>query len=206
MISPVSREIYWFAHSYLFCRQWRDVGEQPSLWAKLELFFEGREDVELHQVLALRRLQSLQSLYLCCWDRTRHLLQTVLDGCPNLRKLDLAMDFIPIPDDELTGIAETLVKFEEIDLTEGFIIKGKERSREYLRAILAALPGEGSKLKILTLHGCKKKLGTDLTEARERGLTVKVESVFEDDSEDWTDSDNNSGIEFEDEDDFANSD
>ena len=112
------------------------MGEQPSLWAKLELFFEGHDvDVELHQVLALRRLQSLQSLYLCCWDRTRHLLQTVLDGCPNLRKLDLAMDFIPIPDDELTGIAEMLVKFEEIDLTEGFIIKGKERSREYLRAI-----------------------------------------------------------------------
>ena len=152
------------------------------MWAELELFFEGPGDVELHQVLALRRLQSL---YLCCWDRTLHLLQTALDGCPNLRKLDLAIYFIPIPDDALTGIAETLVKFEEIDLTEGFILKGKERSREYLRAILSALPGEGSKLKILTLRGCKNKLGADLTEAREKGLTVKVESVFEDDS-DWT--------------------
>ena len=75
-----------------------------------------------------------------------------------------------------------------------------------MKAILTALPGEGSKLKTFTLHGSKKKLGADLAGAKERGLTVKVESVFEDDSEDWTDSDNNSGIEFEDEDDFANSD
>ena len=34
-----------------FCRQWRDVGEQPSRWAKIDLFFEGpAEDVELPQV------------------------------------------------------------------------------------------------------------------------------------------------------------
>ena len=87
-----------------------------------------------------------------------------------------------------------LVQFEQIDLTEGFIIKGKERSREYLRAILTALSaGETSKLKILTLHGRKSKLAADLAKTRERGLKVKVESVFEDDS-DWTDSDDKDEI------------
>ena len=119
-----------------------------------------------------------------------HFLQTVLDCCPKLRKLALSFDYIPITDDELTGVATMLVQFEQIDLTEGFIIKGKERSREYLRAILTALSaGETSKLKMLTLHGRKSKLAADLAKARERGLKVKVESVFEDDS-DWTDSDN----------------
>ena len=69
-----------------------------------------------------------------------------------------------------------LVKFEEIDLTESFIIKGKECSREYLRAILTALSGgESSKLKMLTLHGRKSKLAADLAKARERGLKVKVD-------------------------------
>ena len=88
-----------------------------------------------------------------------------------------------------------LVKFEEIDLTEGFIIKGKERSREYLRAILTALPaGESSKLKMLTLHGRKSKLAADLAKARERGLNVKVESVFEDDSDSVTDSEDNDDV------------
>ena len=193
-------------HIQIFvCRKWRDAGEHPSLWGKLQLYFEGPRDPEegeLHQLLTLRRFQSLQSLHLCCWDQTLHLLQTVLDCCPNLRKLALAFEFIPITDDELTGVAELLVKFEEVDLSEGFILKGKERVKEYLRAILTALkPGESSKLKMLRLHGSKSKLAADLVEARERGLKVKVKPVFED-SSDWTDSDDNDSIEDDDDNDL----
>ena len=40
-------------HALLVCKRWRDLGEQPSLWAKLELQFEGTKEVELHQVLAM---------------------------------------------------------------------------------------------------------------------------------------------------------
>ena len=194
-----------------FSRQWRDVGEKPSLWAKLQLYFgpgdledgDGDEDGDevededvgpaLHQVLTLRRLQDLQSLHLCCWDETQltletvHLLQTVVGCCPKLRKIALEFEFIPVSEEELTGVAEVLVKFEEIDLTQGFILKGKERTKDYLRAILTALPGEGSKLKILTLHGNKRNLSADLAEARGVGLKVKVEPVFDGDTD--TDSD-----------------
>ena len=95
-----------------------------------------------------------------------------------------------------------LVKFEEVDFGTFGFLRDASNANAVLRGV-AASSGEGSKLKILTLHGCKKKLGTDLTKARERGLTVKVESVFEDDSDDWTDSDNNSGIEDDDENGFA---
>ena len=160
------------------------MGEQPSLWAKLELFFEGREDVELHQVLAMKRLQSLQSLNLRCLDisdliQFQPCLQTVLDCSPNLRKLALeaGSNFDPVPDNELLGIVETLVKFEEIVLSDIDFKEGKQ----LLRAILTALPGEGSKLKMLTLIGppmYEKELGAVLIEARGKGLTVKVESFF----------------------------
>ena len=167
-------------HALLVCKRWRDLGEQPSLWAKLELQFEGTKEVELHQVLAMKRLQSLQSLNLRCLDisdliQFQPCLQTVLDCSPNLRKLALeaGSNFDPVPDNELPGIVETLVMFEEIVLADIDFKDGKQ----LLRAILTALPGEGSKLKMLTLIGppmYEKELGAVLIEAREKGLTVKV--------------------------------
>ena len=86
-------------------------------------------------------------------------------------------NFDPVPDNELLGIVETLVKFEEIVLSDIDFKEGKQ----LLRAILTALPGEGSKLKMLTLIGppmYEKELGAVLIEARGKGLTVKVESFF----------------------------
>ena len=74
-----------------------------------------------------------------------HHLQTVAESCPNLRKLSLEFDMWFLPEDELAGAADILVKFEEIDWTVGFVIL--EHTRAFLRTILRALPGESSKLK-----------------------------------------------------------
>ena len=213
------------------------MGEQPSLWAKLELRFEEdqpefeeEEDPEkpllhqvltllplalallhllvltlFHQVLTLRRLQSLESLSLCCWDQPMHLLQIVVDYCPNLQKLSLDFDvWGGLPEEDLARVAEILVKFEEIDLSEGFIPFGNKCVKATMRAILRALPGESSKLKILTMHCDDKKNTAALAEAKEAGVTAKMECHDDFDSDDNSDIDINSDIDNDDDDDFEN--
>ena len=103
--------------------------------------------------------------------------------CQKLRKLSVDFD---VDEDELADVAEILVKFEEIVLTEGFICYSSERTRAILRAILRALPGDSSKLKILTLHGDEKNHTAELAEAREAGVTVNMETNIDGDSEPQT--------------------
>ena len=53
-------------------RWWREVGEEPSLWAKFGLWhfhlpdshFTDKYEAELHEVLTLRRFQALEFLHL----------------------------------------------------------------------------------------------------------------------------------------------
>ena len=104
-------------------------------------------------------------------------------------------------EDELADVAEILVKFEEIVLTEGFICYSSERTRAILRAILKALPENSSKLKILTLHGDEKNHTAELAEAREAGVTVNMETNIDGDSEPpLTGSYENSGVDDDDDD------
>ena len=100
---------------------------------------------------------------------------------------NLAVDFDhlvnlgPPPEDELSGVAEILVKFEEVDLTKkGFNLFD---TGSILRAILRALPEDSSKLKILTLHGDEKKHTTALNEAKKAGITVNLETNIDGDSD-----------------------
>ena len=158
----------------------------------------------LHQVLTLRRLQSLESLSLCSYGQPVYLLQTVVDYCPKLQKLSVDFDVWGFQEAEQAPVAKILVKFEEIVLTEDFIYFDNKRAKRALRAILRALPGESSKLKILTLPGDEKKHTAALAEAREAGVTVNMEANVDADSEapPLTDSDDNSGIDDDDEDDY----
>ena len=52
-----------------------------------------------------------------------------------------------------------------------------------LAAIVAALPGEGSKLKTLTIQGDEEKHAAALAEVRAAGVTVNVEDFGNGDSD-----------------------
>ena len=201
----------WVTNSCLqlfFSRQWREVGEQPSLWAKLKLKFDGEKPFVLGQVLTLGRLQSLESISLGCWGQLRNHLQTVVHCCPKLRKLAVDFDQLwilanmgPLPEEELTGVAEMFVKFEDVDLTKGFNLFD---TGTILRAILRALPEDRSKLKILTIHGDEKKHTAVLLEAKNAGITVNMQTNGDGDSDnsidinDLLDNDNGNDSDFED--------
>ena len=136
-------------------------------------------------MLTLRRLQSLESISLACWEQLREHLQTVVHCCPKLRKPAVDFDHLvnlgPILEDELTGVAEILVKFEDVDLTKkGFNLFD---TGSILRAILKALPENSSKLKILTFHGDEKKHTTALLEAKKAGVTVNMKANVDGDSD-----------------------
>ena len=172
------------------------------MWAKLKLHFEELEEEEdrdgkplLHQVLTLRRLQSLESLSLGYWgENPTNLLQTVADYCPNLRRLTVDFDMPELMRHKarLAEVAGSLVKFEQIDFTEGFILCDTKTSKAILMAILAVLPGEDSKLKVLILDGDENKLSTALAEAREAGVRVQMTKWEDDDDFSESDSDSNS--------------
>ena len=173
------------------------------MWAKLKLHFEEEDEEEeeedregkplLHQVLSLKRLQSLESLSLCSWGQNHsNLLQTVAGYCPNLRRLAVDFDMLELIRHKarLAEVAGSLVKFEQIDFTEGFILCDTKTSKAILMAILAVLPGEDSKLKVLILDGDENKLSTALAEAREAGVRVQM-TKWEDD-DDFSENDSNS--------------
>ena len=123
---------------FCFCRWWREVGEKPSLWAKLKLQFEAGHEQTLHQVLALGRLQALEYLSLNRCEYTEHsctrvigLLKSAVDHCPMLRGLSLDFGLLVLfnKPDKLARVAAMLVKFEEIDLTEGFVLRKYEHAQ-----------------------------------------------------------------------------
>ena len=78
---------------------WRRSGRQSSKYNLQTFNLPNMEDhlFTLQQALSLRRVQSLESLYLEVWgqtmDWTRYQLQTALDDCPMIRKLVLDLDF-----------------------------------------------------------------------------------------------------------------
>ena len=131
------------------------------MWAKLKLQFEAGHEQTLHQVLALGRLQVLEHLSLNCWEYSEHsctrvigLLQSTVDHRPMLRALSLDLGLLVLfnKPDKLARVAAMRVKFEEIDLTEGFVLRKYEHVQALLGAILTALSEEGSRLTILALQ------------------------------------------------------
>ena len=74
-------------------RRWRELGEQPILWSKLNLVFKKYGWVEeLVKVLTLPRLQSLEQLTLFMGQIFRrqdcmHFLEVVSDFAPSVKKL-----------------------------------------------------------------------------------------------------------------------
>ena len=158
---------------------------------------EDEQPAMLHQVLTIRRLQALEFLHLGCpinfalFNYARlakylGLLQNVLDDCPRLQKLSL--DFgvwwhnadHPGLTGKLARVAAMLVKFQEIDLTGGSLWMVRRRSclnkeaRAILAAILTALSGEGSRLRVLTLPGDEEEHASVLAGVRGEGVTVNM--------------------------------
>ena len=79
-------------------RRWRELGEQPILWSKLNLIFKkyGWTE-ELVKVLTLPRLQSLEQLTLFMGQIFRrqdcmHFLEVVSDFAPSVKKLSWTTD------------------------------------------------------------------------------------------------------------------
>ena len=175
------------------------------MWASFKLKFlawiaEDEQPAMLHQVLTIRRLQALEFLHLGCpinfalFNYARlakflGLLQNVLDDCPRLQKLSLDFgvwwhnaDHAGLTG-ELARVAAMLVKFQEIDLTDGSFWMVRRRSginkeaRAILAAILTALSEEGSKLKVLTLPGDKIEHLAAITRVQEKGVTVNMSII-----------------------------
>ena len=154
--------------SYLF-RYWREVGERGSLWSNFKLdFSDGNTNRQLLQVLCLRRLKSLQHISLECVQDSSLLclLQIIIDNCLGIRKLSLRMDVLQsqIPEDQVAPLAEALVRFEEVDLTE-FCITSTDESA-LLGAAITASSNTKSRLRILKIHGHRKSHSKAVAEAK----------------------------------------
>ena len=68
-------------------------------------------------------------------------------------------------------------------MTEGFFLMNCRHAKVILAAIVAALPGEGSKLKTLTIEGDEKKHAAALAGVRAAGVTVNMEDFGNGDSD-----------------------
>ena len=140
-------------------RWWRDVGESASLWTNFKLDFIARSPLHLRDVLALPRLQGLQQISLECvqYITLSALLQVVIDYCPGIRKLFLRMNVLKsnIEADEMAMLAETLVKFELVDLTE-FCITSTDEGALLEACIKATTTTAKSRIKVLRIHGHRK--------------------------------------------------
>jgi len=154
----------------LVCRFWREVGERASLWSNFKLDFTDGGDTnrQLLQVLRLSRLQSLQHVSLECVEDSSllALLQIIIDNCLGIRKLSLRMDVLQsqIPEDQVSPLAESLVRFEEVDLTE-FCISSLDESA-LLGAAITASSGNKARLSILKIHGHRKSHSKAIAEAK----------------------------------------
>ena len=154
--------------SFVF-RFWREVGERASLWSNFKLdFTDGDTNRQLLQVLRLSRLQSLQHISLECVEDSSllALLQIIIDNCLGIRKLSLRMDVLQsqIPEDQVSPLAESLVRFEEVDLTE-FCISSLDESA-LLGAAITASSGNKARLSILKIHGHRKSHSKAIAEAK----------------------------------------
>ena len=182
------------------------MGEEPSLWAKFRLWhyhvpnspFREEYEPELHEVLTLRRFQALEFLHIASSKErlsiSIDLLEYVLIQCPVLRKLKLEFGAWEecLKFEEIDQVALILVKFEELDLSEDEDIAFTHvgLAPAVMRALLKALPEEGSKLKVLTIFGLEMfmELGPYFDEAVDklRQAGVKVDVIL---SGHWCDTD-----------------
>jgi len=159
-------------NAILVCRFWRELGERASLWSNFKLDFTDGNDTnrQLLQVLRLSRLQSLQHISLECVEDSSllALLQIIIDNCLGIRKLSLRMDVLQsqIPEDQVAPLAESLVRFEEVDLAE-FCMSSLDESA-LLGAAITASSGNKARLRILKIHGHRKSHSKAIAEAKGR--------------------------------------
>lgn len=156
-------------NAMLVCRFWREVGERASLWSNFKLdFTDGNTDCQLLQVLCLSRLQSLKHISLECVQDSSllALLQIIIDKCLGIQKLSLRMDVLQsqIPEDQVARLAKSLVRLEEVDLTE-FCITSTDESA-LLGAVITASSGAKSRLRIVKIHGHRKSHSKAIAEAK----------------------------------------
>ena len=178
----------------LFKRRWREVGEQPCLWATLKLEFvvgDREESVQMDQpgtmqdlleVLIMRRLQALDQLSLSfmsdvSWQDCTNFLQLIP---PSVRKLALKnLDFLESTTPPIQVLAAELVaklvKFEEVDFGIHGFLRDRNIGHAMLRAVTAVDSSrEDSKLKVLTMPGFEHQFSVDaLAEAR-KIITVNL--------------------------------
>ena len=80
--------------------------------------------------------------------------------------MSLRMDVLKseIPEDEVAALAKSLVRFEEVDLTE-FCITSTDESA-LLESAITASSDPKSRLRILKIHGHRKSHSKALAEAK----------------------------------------
>ena len=104
------------------CRRWREVGDVPSLWVGLKHCHVDLKSAlspcqKLHETLSLKKLQFLDHLYLACSEENCiEILHMIAPDHPAIRKLSLEGEWMDMYND-IHRISNTLVKFEEVDLT-----------------------------------------------------------------------------------------
>ena len=138
-------------------RWWREVGESPSLWANLKLSYMDHKfslKLRLPKVLALKRLQSLKSLNVgYVVNDCANYLRMISADHPSVRRISLDIHWV-IDEDNVANIAETLAKFDEVDLSKGECKVGNTLYGHsvLVKAILHASTEGDSKLKILKMR------------------------------------------------------
>ena len=140
----------------------------------------------LQQALSLRRVQSLESLYLEVWGQTmewtRYSFRLLLIAAQRsgslfwtLMQMTVIMRTVGRGgckrwEKETLEVAAMFLKFEEVDMTWDGECRLLSRGRVWAIwwGVFQALPGKASKLKILTMRA-------DLANLREAGVTVNMD-------------------------------
>ena len=142
-------------------------------------------------MLSLRRLQYVKDIRLSIrygygWEKVAHHLQIILKH-PSIKKISLGISIERGPcNNEAEKLAAELVKFEEVDLTEGHQLSLDRATLQapnilpLLGSLISASASENSKLKKLSLSQFDEEEHPGaLLQARERFKVVNVKSKFE---------------------------
>ena len=80
------------------------------------------------QVLSLKRLQSLEYISLNCEDHCIRIgaLENLVGKHPSIQRISLGLEF-DLDADKVADIAKTLLKFVEVDLTNGSFFKREDQ-------------------------------------------------------------------------------
>ena len=115
------------------------------------------------RVLSLKRLQSLENVSVNCENHCIRIgaLENLVSEHSSIRRISLGLAF-DLDADKVVGIANTLLKFVKVDLTNGSFL-GQEQGQEQDETaeveweLLLASTREDSKLKILTVITLKNQ-------------------------------------------------